>query len=138
LKGQGNWMRMLVAVEAHVLATKVAAAGGERIIVCSGYFFYQGFLDSAAELGIPKVARSKPYLTVNVPTTTNLTTTKAEDLLGLKGSERAAVCRHQRHVEGVVVPHHTQGHCDHVDGEAMTGMGTMAATTAVMVMNKAD
>jgi len=84
LKGQGNWVHVSVAAEAHVLATKVAAAGGERIIVYSGYFFYQEFLDSAAELGIPNVARGEPYSTVDIPKNTNLTTTKAEDLLGLK------------------------------------------------------
>ena len=32
---------MAFAAEAHVRATHVAAAGGERIIVKSGPFFYQ-------------------------------------------------------------------------------------------------
>jgi hypothetical protein len=30
-----------VAAEAHVRATRAAAAGGQRIIVASGSFFYQ-------------------------------------------------------------------------------------------------
>lgn len=41
LQIQGNWVHVAVAAEAHVRATRVAAAGGERIIVRSGLFFYQ-------------------------------------------------------------------------------------------------
>ena len=43
-------------------------------------------VDAAAELGIPNVPRGEPYSTVNIPKSTNLVTTKAEDLLGLKGT----------------------------------------------------
>ena len=39
--GQGNWVHIAVAAEAHVRATRAAAAGGHRIIVRSGPFFYQ-------------------------------------------------------------------------------------------------
>lgn len=41
LRGQGNWVHVAVAAEAHVRATHAAAAGGNRIIVRSGPFFYQ-------------------------------------------------------------------------------------------------
>ena len=34
-------MHVSVAADAHVCATHAAAAGGERIIIRSGYFFYQ-------------------------------------------------------------------------------------------------
>ena len=47
LQGQGNWVHVRVAAEAHVRATHAAAAGGERIIVRSGYFFFQDFRKSA-------------------------------------------------------------------------------------------
>ena len=43
LRGQGNWVHVGVAAEAHVRATHASAAGGERILVNSGYFFYQDF-----------------------------------------------------------------------------------------------
>ena len=38
---KGNWVHVAVAAEAHVRATRGAAAVGERIIVRSGSFFYQ-------------------------------------------------------------------------------------------------
>jgi len=41
LRGQGNWVHVAVAAEGHVRATHAAAAGGHRIIVISGPFFYQ-------------------------------------------------------------------------------------------------
>jgi hypothetical protein len=40
-------------------------------------------VDAAAELGITNVPRGEPYSTIKI---TNLVTTKAEDLLGLKGT----------------------------------------------------
>ena len=46
LRGQGNWVHVRVAAEAHVRATHAPAAGGERIIVRNGYFFYQDFRKS--------------------------------------------------------------------------------------------
>ncbi|KAF8270658.1 NAD(P)-binding protein [Lactarius quietus] len=84
--GQGNWVHVSVVGDAHVRATHAAAAGGERIIVSSGYFFFQDFLDVAAELGITNVARGEPYSTANIPRSTNVVSTKAVDLLGLKGA----------------------------------------------------
>ncbi|KAF8270657.1 NAD-P-binding protein [Lactarius quietus] len=86
LRGQGNWVHVSVIADAHVRATHAAGVGGERIIVTSGYFFYQDFLDAAAELGITNVARGEPYSTVNVTKITNITSTKAVDLLGLNGA----------------------------------------------------
>ncbi|KAI0000835.1 hypothetical protein BJV74DRAFT_116510 [Russula compacta] len=107
LQGQGTWVHVAVVAEAHVRATHVAAAGGERIIVSSGPFFYQDFrkifasipsicklepdmmlmretqVDAAAELGIPKVPRGEPGSTKDIPVTNILQTTKAENLLGL-------------------------------------------------------
>jgi hypothetical protein len=41
LPGQGNRVHVAVAAEALVRATHAAAAGGPRIIVKSGPFFYQ-------------------------------------------------------------------------------------------------
>ena len=41
LRGQGNWVNVAVIAEAHVRATNAAAAGGQRILVTSGTFFYQ-------------------------------------------------------------------------------------------------
>jgi hypothetical protein len=92
-----------VVAEAHVRATHSAAAGGERIIVTSGPFFYQdickfyisflfyipGFdltckqVDEAADLGIPHVPRGEPGSTKDTPIILNFETTKAEKLLGL-------------------------------------------------------
>jgi nucleoside-diphosphate-sugar epimerase len=86
LRGQGNWVHVGIAAEAHVRATHAAAAGGERIIVRSGYFFYQDFLDAAAELGIPNVARGEPYSTVNATKNAKIVSTKSKDLLGLDGT----------------------------------------------------
>ena len=50
---QGNWVHVSVAAEAHVLATHAPAAGGERIIVRSGYYFYQDFRKSVFFLLVP-------------------------------------------------------------------------------------
>ena len=41
LRGQGTWVHVAVVAEAHVRATHAASAGGERIIVSSGIFYYQ-------------------------------------------------------------------------------------------------
>jgi hypothetical protein len=46
LRTHANWVHVAVAAEAHVRATHAAAAGGERIIVRSGPFFYQDFRKS--------------------------------------------------------------------------------------------
>ena len=53
-------MDVSVAADAHVRATHAAAAGGERIIIRSGYFFYQDIRkslfpppDSLLELNSP-------------------------------------------------------------------------------------
>jgi nucleoside-diphosphate-sugar epimerase len=102
LRGQGNYVHVSVAAEAHVRATHAAEAGGERIIVRSGYFFYQDFrkylfipellfqlnapcckVDAAAELGIPNVARGEPYSTAKAQKNTTIVSTKCKDLLGL-------------------------------------------------------
>ncbi|KAI0262311.1 D-lactaldehyde dehydrogenase [Gloeopeniophorella convolvens] len=88
LWAQGNWVHVDVVAEAHVRSTHVAAAGGQRIIVRSGLFFYQDIresaFDAAAEAGISGVPRGEPGSTKDLPKLTNLETTKAEDLLGLK------------------------------------------------------
>jgi nucleoside-diphosphate-sugar epimerase len=83
LRNQGNWVHVAVAAEAHVRATHAAAAGGQRIIVKSGPFFYQDLLDLAAELGIPDVPRGEPGSTKGISFIINLETKKAEELLGL-------------------------------------------------------
>ncbi|KAI0245430.1 hypothetical protein BJV78DRAFT_390093 [Lactifluus subvellereus] len=41
LQNQANWVHMGVAAEAYVRATYAAPAGGERIIIRAGLFFYQ-------------------------------------------------------------------------------------------------
>ena len=41
LRNQGTWVHVAVAAEAHVRATHAGGAGGERILVTSGSFFYQ-------------------------------------------------------------------------------------------------
>ena len=41
IRGQGTWVHVAVAAESHVRATHAANAGGERIIVSAGNFFYQ-------------------------------------------------------------------------------------------------
>jgi hypothetical protein len=41
LRDQGTWVHVEVAAEAHVRATHAVAAGGHRIIVRSGPFFFQ-------------------------------------------------------------------------------------------------
>jgi nucleoside-diphosphate-sugar epimerase len=43
LRGQGTWVHVAVAAESHVRATHASNAGGERIIVSAGNFFYQDF-----------------------------------------------------------------------------------------------
>jgi len=83
LKDQSNWVHVSVAAQAHVRATHAEAAGGERIIVRSGPFYFQEFLDVAAELGIPNVPRGDPGSTKGLPVHASFDTTKAEDLLGL-------------------------------------------------------
>ncbi|KAI9509130.1 D-lactaldehyde dehydrogenase [Russula earlei] len=83
LQNQGNWVHVAVAAEAHVRAAHAVRAGGQRIIVRSGPFFYQDILDVAAELGIPNVPRGVPGSTRDIPVITTLQTTKAEELLNL-------------------------------------------------------
>ncbi|KAH9991105.1 hypothetical protein BJV77DRAFT_962959 [Russula vinacea] len=92
LPGQGNWVHVAVASEAHVRATHAAAAGGQRIIVKSGPFFFKisklthmstKQVDAAAELGVPNVPRGEPGSTKGVSFIINLETKKAEELLGL-------------------------------------------------------
>ena len=105
LRGQGNWVHVTVAAEAHVRATHAAAAGGQRIIIKSGSFFYQDLrelyilfpssgilmgsmtrqkkVDLAAELGIPNVPRGEPGSTKGISFIGNLESKKAEELLGL-------------------------------------------------------
>jgi hypothetical protein len=41
LRNQAHWVHVAVAAEAHVRATHAAGAGGERILLTSGNFFYQ-------------------------------------------------------------------------------------------------
>jgi hypothetical protein len=53
LQNQLNWVHVAVVAEAHVRATYTAAAGGQRIILSSGPFFYQDL----RELHIPFVPR---------------------------------------------------------------------------------
>ena len=43
LHGQSTWVDVGVVAEAHVRSTHAAAAGGERIIIRSGPYFYQDF-----------------------------------------------------------------------------------------------
>ncbi|KAF8493052.1 D-lactaldehyde dehydrogenase [Russula emetica] len=83
LRGQGNWVHIAVAAEAHVRATHAVAAGGQRIIVKSGTFFYQDLLDAAAELGISNVPRGEPGSTAGLSFLVNFEAKKAEKLLGL-------------------------------------------------------
>ncbi|KAI0272957.1 hypothetical protein BGY98DRAFT_936540 [Russula aff. rugulosa BPL654] len=83
LRDQGTWVHVEVAAEAHVRATHAVAAGGHRIIVRSGPFFFQNLLDVAAELGIPNVPRGEPGSTEGVSIIINIETKKAEELLGL-------------------------------------------------------
>jgi len=66
-----------------VRAAQAIDAGGQRIIVRSGSFFYQDFLDAAAELNIPNVPRGESGSTKDIPVITTYRTTKAEQLLGL-------------------------------------------------------
>ena len=41
LKEQSNWVHVSVVAQAHVRATHAEAAGGERIIIKSGPFYFQ-------------------------------------------------------------------------------------------------
>ncbi|KAH9956972.1 hypothetical protein BC827DRAFT_1227962 [Russula dissimulans] len=83
LQRQGNWVHVATVAEAHVRAVHAAGVGGQRIIVTAGNYFYQDFLDAAAELGIPNVPRGEPGSTKDIPVLTTYQTTKAEQLLGL-------------------------------------------------------
>jgi len=82
-RSQINWVHVAVAAEAYVRATYAEAAGGQRIIVKSGPFFYQDLLDLAAELGIPNVPRGEPGSTKGISFVINLETKKADERLGL-------------------------------------------------------
>ena len=46
LQSETNWVHVAVAAEAHVRATHATAAGGQRIILRSGPFFYQDIRES--------------------------------------------------------------------------------------------
>ncbi|KAI0260966.1 D-lactaldehyde dehydrogenase [Gloeopeniophorella convolvens] len=86
LKVQSNWVHVQVIAEAHVRATSSATTGGERIIVRSGPFFYQGLctlVDAAAELGLSGIHRGDPEAIKGAPILISYATTKAEELLGL-------------------------------------------------------
>ncbi|KAH8994007.1 hypothetical protein EDB92DRAFT_1944283 [Lactarius akahatsu] len=65
---------------------KIRTANEWVVFVRSDYLFYQDILDTTAELGVPNVPRGELYSAGNIPRTTNLVTTKAEDLLGLKAT----------------------------------------------------
>ncbi|KAI9458401.1 D-lactaldehyde dehydrogenase [Lactarius psammicola] len=53
LRGQGDWVHVSIAADAHVRAAHATAAGGERIIVRSGYFFYQDIRKSPLFIYLP-------------------------------------------------------------------------------------
>lgn len=84
LQNQSSWVHVAVTAEAHVRATHAAAAGGQRIILNSGPFFYQDILNAAVELGIPNVPRGEPSLTKDLRVNLDFKTTKTEELLGLR------------------------------------------------------
>ena len=93
---KGNWVHVAVAAEAHVRATRGAAAVGERIIVRSGYFCFARTCVSCiisvlsyiigepdvTLLGIQNVPRGEPGSTKDIPLILRLQTTKAEEVLG--------------------------------------------------------
>ncbi|KAI0289784.1 D-lactaldehyde dehydrogenase [Multifurca ochricompacta] len=87
LQWWGSWCHVALTAEAHVRATYTGRAGGERIIIRSGHFFFQdiwGVVNAASELGVPNVARGEPDAIKDLPKLSLFKSTKAEDLLGLK------------------------------------------------------
>ncbi|KAI0262299.1 D-lactaldehyde dehydrogenase [Gloeopeniophorella convolvens] len=87
LVGNGSWVEVGDCAEAHVRATYTPAAGGERIVIHEGSFYFQDIceacLDAAAELGITNVSRGEPGCQKNVPLRFVFDTTKAERVLGM-------------------------------------------------------
>ncbi|KAI0271288.1 D-lactaldehyde dehydrogenase [Gloeopeniophorella convolvens] len=72
---------------AHVLAGEKPAAGGERITVSGGSFFWQEFLDIANVIlppPFPNLPKGNPGATVGKPYLRQYSTAKADSILGLK------------------------------------------------------
>ncbi|EIM85955.1 NAD-P-binding protein [Stereum hirsutum FP-91666 SS1] len=71
---------------AHVLAAEKPSAGGERIILCAGQFFWQDFLDAANSIEppiLPNLPKGKPGATKGLPPDIVYITSKSDRILGL-------------------------------------------------------
>ncbi|KAI5992204.1 hypothetical protein EDD15DRAFT_2272940 [Pisolithus albus] len=88
----GCWVDVRDLAEAHRLALEKQEAGGERIIICSGPFKWQDFIDAANALDPPPklskpIPKGRPGSGSGHPNTVHLTiydTSKSDRLFGLR------------------------------------------------------
>ncbi|KAI0051450.1 D-lactaldehyde dehydrogenase [Auriscalpium vulgare] len=81
------WIDVRDLGSAHVLAAEKAAAGGERIIVSAGGFFWQEIVDVANSITpapLPGLAVGTPGSWKDTPRPITFVTDKADRILGLK------------------------------------------------------
>lgn len=91
-KGGGCWVDVRDLAEAHRLALEKQEAGGERIIICSGPFKWQDFIDAANALDPPPklskpIPKGRPGSGSGHPHTVHLAnydTSKSDRVFGLK------------------------------------------------------
>ncbi|KAF7296278.1 hypothetical protein HMN09_01097100 [Mycena chlorophos] len=80
----GNWIDVRDLADAHTRALTTAAAGGERIIVASGAYVWQNFLDATPEEKKAKYSAGVPGSGKDVQHSVLLDTSKSVRLLGMK------------------------------------------------------
>ncbi|KAI0259006.1 D-lactaldehyde dehydrogenase [Gloeopeniophorella convolvens] len=82
-----GWIDVRDLAQAHVLAGNTAAAGGERIIISAGPFFWQTLADVANNITpapIPGLNKGNPELIKGKPFQIDFDTGKAARIFGLK------------------------------------------------------
>ncbi|PCH42487.1 NAD(P)-binding protein [Wolfiporia cocos MD-104 SS10] len=80
----GGWIDVRDLAEAHVLAIKRPEAGGERILVASGEWKWQDWINAARSYGVPTSTGDDSYDSATAVHSMRFNTTKASQLLGLK------------------------------------------------------
>ncbi|KAI0056657.1 D-lactaldehyde dehydrogenase [Artomyces pyxidatus] len=81
------WIDVRDLAKAHLLAAETAGAGGERIIVSAGPFYWQDIVDAANTITpapLPNLTKGSPGATKGKTYMINYNTAKSDRVLGLK------------------------------------------------------
>ncbi|KAF9816374.1 hypothetical protein IEO21_04127 [Rhodonia placenta] len=81
--GSNSWLDVRDLGKAHVLAIQTEAAGGERIIVCSGPWKWQDWINAARKAGADIPAGDASYDAAKATHLTRYDIAKANGILGL-------------------------------------------------------